>query len=123
MLKEFVGSRSAELLFRSAAGAQLLQPNSPSDSLHPALKTINHAKGGFNTFRRFRITYLQKMECPEVLRHFWSGHAPKQVSERYTKLRDEWASLLLWAEKTGLGFELPPSIGKLGQLRLVAKMA
>jgi hypothetical protein len=80
-------------------------------------------KGGFNIFRRFRITYLQKTECPEVLRHFWSGHAPKHVSERYTKLREERDFRLEWAEKIGLGFELPPVNGQLGQLRIVPKVA
>jgi len=123
MLKDFVGSRTEGLLFCSSTGAQLLQSNALSDSLHPTLKAIGHVKGGFNIFRRFRITRLQKTECPEVLRHFWSGHAPKHVSERYTKLREEREFRLEWAEKIGLGFELPPSIGQLGQLRIVPKVA
>jgi hypothetical protein len=84
-----VGNRTVGLLFRSSTGAQLLQSNTLSDSLHPTLKAIEHVKGGFNIFRRFRITRLQKTECPEVLRHFWSGHAPRHVSERYTKLRED----------------------------------
>jgi hypothetical protein len=71
------------LLISNPTGAQLLQSNTLSDSLHPTLEAIEHVKGGFNIFRRFRITHLQKTECPEVLRHFWSGHAPKHVSERY----------------------------------------
>ena len=33
---------------------------------------------GFNIFRRFRLTHLEKSDCPEPLKHFWSGHAPKQ---------------------------------------------
>jgi hypothetical protein len=80
-------------------------------------------EGGLNVFRRFRITRLQKTECPEVLRHFWSGRAPKHVSERYTKLREERDFRLEWAEKIGLGFELRPSIGQPGQLRIVPKVA
>lgn len=123
MLRGFVGKRAEGLLFRSSTGAQLLQSNTLSDSLHPTLETIKHVKGGFNIFRRFRITHLQKAECPEVLRHFWSGHAPKHVSERYTKLREERDFRLDWAERVGLGFELPPSIGQLGQLRIVPQVA
>jgi hypothetical protein len=123
MLRDFVGNRTEGLLFRTSTGAQLLQSNTLSDSLHPTLKAIEHVKGGFNIFRRFRITHLQKTECPEVLRHFWSGHAPRHVSERYTKLREERDFRLQWAEKVGLGFELPPAIGQLGQLRLVPKVA
>jgi hypothetical protein len=120
MLEDFVGTRTEGLLFCSSTGAQLLQSNTLSNSLHPTLKAIGHVKGGFNIFRRFRITRLQKTECPEVLRHFWSGHAPKHISERYTKLRQEREFRLEWAEKIGLGFELPPSIG---QLRIVPKVA
>ena len=123
MLREFVGNRTEGLLFRSSTGAQLLQSNILSDSLHPTLDAIEHEKGGFNIFRRFRITHLQKTECPEVLRHFWSGHAPRHVSERYTKLREERDFRLAWAEKAGLGFDLKPFIGQLGQLRIVPKVA
>lgn len=123
MLRDFVGSRTEGLLFRSSTGTQLLQSNTLSDSLHPTLEAVDHVKVGFNIFRRFRITYLQKTECPEVLRHFWSGHAPKHVSERYTKLLEERDFRLEWVEKIGLGFELPLSIGQLGQLRIVPKVA
>lgn len=123
MLGDFVCSRTEGLLFRTSTGAQLLQSNTLSDSLHPTLRAIEHVKGGFNMFRRFRITRLQRTECPEVLRHFWSGHAPTHVSERYTKLREERNFRLEWAEKSGLGFELPPPIGQLGQLRIVPKVA
>ena len=47
---------------------------------------LKHEKGGFNIFRRFRSTHLEKFDCPDTLKHFWSGHAPKHVSERYVKL-------------------------------------
>src|SRR4029077_1276742 len=117
MLRDFVGTRTEGLLFQTSTGAQLLQSNTLSDNLHPLLSTIDHLKGGFNIFRRFRITHLQKTECPEVLRHFWSGHAPKHVSERYTKLLEERDFRLEWAEKICLGFELPGAkLGQLGQL-------
>jgi hypothetical protein len=48
------------------------------------------------------------------VRHFWSGHAPKHISERYTKLRKERDFGLKWVEKIGLGFDLPDPIGQLG---------
>jgi integrase len=117
MVREYVGERKSGLLFHSSTGAQLLQSNTLSDSLHPILDYMAHERGGFNIFRRFRITYLQKTECPEVLRHFWSGHAPKHVYARYTKLLEERDFRLEWAEKIGLGFELPGAkLGQLGQL-------
>jgi hypothetical protein len=123
MLREFVGNQTRGLLFSTSTGAQILQTNALRDSLHPVLEKLEHVKGGFNIFRRFRITYMQKSECPEALRHFWSGHAPKHVSERYTKLRDERDFRLEWVEKIGLGFDLPAPIGQLGQLRIVPKVA
>jgi hypothetical protein len=117
MLREHVGERRTGLLFHSSTGAQLLQSNALSDSLHPVLDYIAHERGGFNIFRRFRLTHLEKSECPEVLKHFWSGHAPKHVSERYVKLARDREFRLTWVERIGLGFELPgASNGLLGQL-------
>jgi hypothetical protein len=62
---------------------------------------------GFNIFRRFRITKLKNSDCPEHLQHFWSGHAHTHVSERYAKLLRDRDYRLEWAEKIGMGFELP----------------
>jgi integrase len=117
MLCEYVGDRRTGLLFHSSTGAQLLQSNALSDSLHPILDYMAHERGGFNIFRRFRLTHLEKSDCPEPLKHFWSGHAPKHVSERYVKLTQDRDFRLMWAEKIGLGFELPGAkVGQLGQL-------
>jgi len=117
MLCEYVGDRRTGLLFHSSTGAQLLQSNALSDSLHPILDYMVHERGGFNIFRRFRLTHLEKSDCPEPLKHFWSGHAPKHVSERYVKLTQDRDFRLMWAEKIGLGFELPGAkVGQLGQL-------
>jgi len=118
MLREYASDRRSGLLFHSSTGAQLLQSNALSDSLHPILDYMAHERGGFNIFRRFRLTHLEKSDCPEPLKHFWSGHAPKHVSERYVKLTQDRDFRLMWAEKIGLGFELPGSakVGQLGQL-------
>ena len=51
----------------------------------------------------------------------WSGHGPNHVSERYTKLREERDFRLEWTERIGLGFELPPSIGQLGNFASLRK--
>jgi hypothetical protein len=113
-LREFIGVRKSGLVFQTSTGSQLLQANTLQDSLHPILKELEHIKGGFNIFRRFRITLLGKSDCPDALKHFWSGHAHRHVSERYTKLLREREFRLNWAEKIGLGFELPEA--KVGQL-------
>jgi len=117
MLRRFVGERTSGLLFRSSTGAQLLQSNTLSDSLHPILDYMAHERGGFNIFRRFRLTHLETSGCPDALKHFWSGHAQKHVSERYVKLARDRDFRLMWAEKIGLGFCLPGErVGQLGQL-------
>ena len=108
--------RHSGLLFRSSSGAQLLQSNALSDSLHPILDYMAHARGGFNiVFRRFRLTHLEKPACPEPLKHFWSAHAPKHVGERYVKLTQDRDFRLTWAERIGFGFELPGA-GKTAQV-------
>lgn len=107
MLREYVGDRTSGLLFCTSTGKQLLQSNTLEDSLHPILRDIKHAKGGFNIFRRFCITHLETSDCPAVLEHFWSGHAHTHVSERYKKLLTQRDYRLEWADRIGLGFELP----------------
>ena len=82
-----------------------------------SLEWFWRSNGGFNIFRRFRITHIKKSDCPGALEHFWSGHAQTHVSERHTKLLQERGYRLEWAEKIGLGFELPGAkVGQLGQL-------
>lgn len=117
MLREFVGDRKSGLLFHTSTGKQLLQANTLQDSLHPILNYMAHEYGGFNIFRRFRRTHLETSECPEVLGHFWSGHQQTHVSERYIKLLKKRDWRLQWAERIGLGFELPgATLGRLGRL-------
>lgn len=43
--------------------------------LHPILASLEHVKGGFSVFRRFRLTHLEKSDCPDALKHRWSGRA------------------------------------------------
>ena len=107
-LQAFIGERKSGLLFRTTSGAQMLQSNILRDSLHPILEKLKHEKGGFNIFRRFRRTHLEKFDCPDTLKHFWSGHAPKHVSERYVKLLKDRAFRLEWTEPIGLGFSVGP---------------
>jgi hypothetical protein len=117
MLKDHTGNRTSGLLFCTDTGEQLSQRDILKYSLHPILKNLGHVQGGLNIFRRFRITELKKAECPPALEHFWSGHAQTHVSERYTKLLQQREYRLEWAEKIGLGFELPKhAVGQLGQL-------
>ena len=121
MLRDFIDTRTSGLVFHSETGHQLHQSNVLRRNFHPILEELKLVKGGFNIFRRFRITHLEKSDCPEALKHFWSGHAPAHVSERYVKLLTDRDYRLDWAERVGTGFVLP--VGLPGLLHLVGKSA
>ncbi len=62
----------------------------------------NHA------FRRFRNTYLKNYtDCPKGLYEYWLGHAGKDMSDLYDKIRQDVPFRKMRAEKSGFGFELP----------------
>jgi integrase len=107
MLRDFVGGRRSGLVFCKPDDTQLMQRDILKHSLHPILKKLELEQGGFNIFRRFRITELETAEVPAALQHTWSGHAKSHASEVYKKLlkRRDWR--LRWAEKAGTGFTLP----------------
>jgi hypothetical protein len=65
-----------------------------------------HAIQGFHTFRRFRITRLRDIGCPEDVIRFWVGHAGKDITDRYSKLAENVELRKEWARRAGLGFEL-----------------
>lgn len=119
MLKEYVSLRPSGLLFRTSIGPNSPQPITLQDSLHPMLEEMKHVNRGFVIFGRFRVTHLEKSDCPRALKHPWSEHAPAHVSERYVKLLNDRAYRSDWAERVGTGFVL--SVGQPGQVHLAGK--
>jgi integrase len=107
MLKKFVGDRISGLLFCSKNGTPLLQSNILRLYLHPLLKKFQQPKAGAHAFRRFRTTWLRKQQAPEDLIRFWLGHADKNVTDGYSKLKEDVAFRKAIAEKVGIGFTLP----------------
>lgn len=102
--------------------------------LHPALKVLNYVnphtgthKAGNHAFRRFRNTYLKNYtDCPKGLYDYWLGHAGKDMSDLYDKIREDVAFRKMWAEKSGFGFELPsvvPNVPKKEDQSEAAKAA
>jgi len=64
-------------------------------------------KAGNHAFRRFRNTYLKNYtDCPKLY-DYWMGHAGKDMSDHYDKIKEDVAFRKMWAEKSGFGFELP----------------
>jgi integrase len=62
---------------------------------------------GFHSFRRFRMTHLENQGVPRGLMDFWMGHAGKDVHARYVRLDKDIKARKEWAERAGLGFDLP----------------
>jgi integrase len=97
-LREYVGSVNG-LIFATTDGKPLQQRN--------VLRVLHRAKHvGFHAFRRFRLTWLRKNSVPKDLERYWMGHAPEEVGDLYSKLKDDVSFRQEWAERAGLGFEL-----------------
>jgi integrase len=97
-LRDYVASTKG-LMFATADGRPLQQRN---------VLRILHARRpvGFHAFRRFRLTWLRKNSVPKDLERYWMGHAPEEVGDLYSKLKDDVSFRQEWAERAGLGFEL-----------------
>ena len=61
---------------------------------------------GFHSFRRFRVTHLEGAGVPHSLVQFWTGHAGKDITARYTRFQEGKSIRKEWADKAGLGFNL-----------------
>jgi hypothetical protein len=59
---------------------------------------------------------------PKDLERYWMGHAPEEVGDLYSKLKDDVAFRQEWAERAGLGFELvhvgPQNAGAVRTMRV-----
>lgn len=91
------------LMFPSANGTPMLPGNVEKRRLR------DFVTGSFHQFRRFRITWLKspKVNCNEMLRHFWTGHKPENpLDEAYIKLSRDLDVRLAEAERVGYGFTL-----------------
>lgn len=92
-------SGASGYLFATAQGKPLQQRN--------VLRVLHSVKRvGFHAFRRFRLTWLRKSGAPKDLERFWMGHAPEEVGDLYSKLKEDVAFRQEWAGRIGLGFEL-----------------
>ncbi|MDR3725961.1 MAG: tyrosine-type recombinase/integrase [Terracidiphilus sp.] len=115
LLQKFAGVRKSGFLFCTRNGKPVGSSNILRRHLHPALKTLSYLnpytgdhKAGNHAFRRFRNTYLRNYtDCPEGLQKFWLGHAGESMTDLYDKVKEDVEFRRMWAEKCGIGFELP----------------
>ena len=108
MLRSYVGNRKSGFLFESKSGTMIWPGTVYRDGLSPILKKIGRNRVRFHAFRRFREATLQRSEVRQILIDFWMGHENADMSSRYGKqLTEDTEFRQLWADKVGLGFELP----------------
>jgi integrase len=98
VLREYTAGKNG-LLFATRTGGPLSQRN-----VRRAFYTAG-AMCGFHALRRFRLTWLRKNVVPKDLERFWMGHAPEEVGDLYSKLKDDVSFRQEWAERAGLGFD------------------
>lgn len=118
ILREFAGERKSGLLFATRTGRPIHQPHVLKYHLHPALKALGYLnektgdhKAGTHAFRRSRATHLGKCTgLPEGIKLYWMGHAEKTMSQLYDKIKEDRTPRKEWAERCGVGFELPPTV-------------
>ena len=110
LLKQFVCNRTAGFIFETRSGRPLTQTNLLKRELHPVLATLEIPKRGFHSFRRFRNTHLRNSICPDGLLKFWMGHASKDMSDRYDRVRDDVVFRKEVALRMGTGFEVPKTL-------------
>lgn len=107
LVQDFVelnGIQSGEFLFRARSG-------------RPAhLKTVRerlqkHGLGkGLHAMRRYRVTRLREMGCPESILRAWIGHASSatgSISDVYDKTAEKADLRKQWSQKVGTGFQIP----------------
>jgi hypothetical protein len=78
------------------------------DGFATIVQEMGRERVRFHAFRRFREAVLQASECPQFLIDFWMGHSNAGMGSRDAKqLVENRKFRAEWAEKVGLGFEIP----------------
>jgi integrase len=110
LLQQFIGDRSEGFIFRTHSGKPLSQTNLLKRELHPILERLRISKRGFHSFRRFRNTHLRNSHCPDGLLKFWMGHANKDMTDLYDRVREDVGFRKGVTLSVGVGFELPKTL-------------
>jgi integrase len=67
---------------------------------------VTHGLPGFHGLRRFRITRLRELGCPEDIIRYWVGHEGRDITDRYSKLAQNVELRRSWTDRVGYGFDL-----------------
>jgi integrase len=108
MLDEYIGDRKEGFLFQTENGKMLSPETLFRDGFKTILKKMGRTGVRFHAFRRFRESVLLASDARQILIDYWMGHENPDMSTRYGKqLVQDVKYRKQWAEKVGLGFELP----------------
>jgi integrase len=108
LLKEFLAGRTSGYVFGNGGGKPIHQSNFLRREFHPILKAAQIPKAGFHGFRRYRNTFLRNVaRCPDGLLKYWLGHAHRDMSDVYDRVREDAKFRLAEAKKAGTGFKVP----------------
>ena len=107
LLKSFIGDRTVGYIFPNGGSKPVQQSNFLRREFHPMLRTAGIPKAGFHGFRRYRNTFLRNVaRCPDGLLKYWLGHAHKDMSGLYDKVREDQKFRCAEAMKVGVGFKV-----------------
>jgi hypothetical protein len=76
-------------------------------SLFPVVLGVTGNKIGFHAFRRFRATHLRIGGCARGFRYVLARPQGKTITDCYLKMKERLELRKEWAEKAGIGFNLP----------------
>ena len=108
MLDDYIGDRNEGFLLQTRSGKMLSPESFYRDGLRTIFKRIGRTRVRFNAFRRFRESVLLASDARQLLIDYWMGYENPDMSSRYGKqLLENVKYRKEWAERVGLGFELP----------------
>jgi integrase len=111
MLRSYTGDRVSGFLFETEGGKMLSPEDLWRDGFAKIVREMGRKGVRFHAFRRFREAVLQASECRDLLIDYWMGHSNTQMGSRYAKQLVENRKFRgEWAEKVGLGFEIPKAV-------------
>jgi len=86
--RQYIGGRTKGFIFQTKNRYPMNQRNL-ARALYKALEKLKIPQCGFHSFRRYRNTFLRNLICPDGLLKFWMGHAAKDMSDRYDRVRED----------------------------------
>lgn len=105
LLKQFIGERKRGFVLQTRNGRPMNQRNLMRE-FYKVLEAQKIPQCGFHAFLRYRNTFLRNSRCPDGLLKFWMGHAGKDMSDHYDRVREDLQFRRDVPKAVGVGFNL-----------------